>query len=83
MAQVDGLVAYVPAKPIERTADSESIGFMASAVGGKAEAILPRNAFISRSKLGHMDTSGPYPGRLLGSALCSYGPWRCDLVTGI
>ena len=45
MAQVDGLVAYVPAKPIERTADSESIGFMASAVGGKAEAILPTDAF--------------------------------------
>lgn len=45
MAQLDGLVAYVPAKPIERTADSESIGFMASAVGGKAEAILPTDAF--------------------------------------
>ncbi len=44
-AQVDGLVSYVPAKPIERTADSESIGFMASAVGGKAEAILPTDAF--------------------------------------
>lgn len=45
LAQVDGLVAYVPSKPIERTADSESIGFMAGAVGGKAEAILPTDAF--------------------------------------
>jgi len=45
MAQVDELVAYVPAKPIERTADSESIGFMSGAVGGKAEAILPTDAY--------------------------------------
>ena len=44
-AQADGLVAYVPAKPIERTADSEKIGFMDSAVGGKAEAILPTDGY--------------------------------------
>lgn len=43
-SQVDGLIAYVPAKPIERTADSERIGFMESAVSGKAEAILPMDA---------------------------------------
>lgn len=72
---------------------------MASAVGGKAEAILPTDAFKAdilnvrgniertysagdhRCKLGHMDAS--VHTRHSGSALCSYGPWRCDLVTGI
>jgi hypothetical protein len=40
-AQADGLVAYVPEKPIERTADNERIGFMDGAVAGKLEAIIP------------------------------------------
>lgn len=40
-AQADGLVAYVPEKAIERTADDERIGFMESAVAGKLEAIIP------------------------------------------
>lgn len=45
LAQADGLVAYVPARPIERTADTERIGFMDGAVGGKAEAVLPADAY--------------------------------------
>lgn len=40
-AQADGLVAYVPERPVDRTADDERIGFMESAVAGKLEAIIP------------------------------------------
>lgn len=43
-AQADGLVAYVPDKPIERTADDTRIGFVASAVAGKMEALIPSDA---------------------------------------
>lgn len=43
-AQADGLVAYVPDRPIERTADDTRIGFMESAVAGKMEAIIPEDA---------------------------------------
>lgn len=39
--QADGLVAYVPERPIERTADDERIGFMDGAVAGKLEPIIP------------------------------------------
>lgn len=42
--QADGLVAYVPEKPIERTADDTRIGFVESAVAGKVEAIIPADA---------------------------------------
>lgn len=43
-AQADGLVAYVPEKPIARTADDPKITFVESAVAGKMEAIIPTNA---------------------------------------
>jgi hypothetical protein len=42
--QADGLVAYVPEKPIERTADDTRISFVESAVAGKMEAIIPADA---------------------------------------
>lgn len=44
-AQADGLVAYVPNAPLERTADNTRIGFVESAVTGKVEALLPADAF--------------------------------------
>lgn len=44
-AQADGMVAYVPSRPLERTADDERIGFAESAVAGKAEAILPSGTY--------------------------------------
>ncbi|HRH70906.1 MAG: hypothetical protein JNL43_02920 [Flavobacteriales bacterium] len=44
-AQADGLVAYVPSAPLERTADNTRIGFVESAVAGKVEALLPADAF--------------------------------------
>ncbi len=44
MGQADGLVAYVPEKPIERTADSERIAFVSGAVAGKMEALIPTDA---------------------------------------
>ncbi|HQW05180.1 MAG: hypothetical protein IPH05_09195 [Flavobacteriales bacterium] len=44
LAQADGLVAYVPEKPLERTADSERIGFVNSPVAGKVEALIPMEA---------------------------------------
>lgn len=40
-AQADGLVAYVPERPVERTADDTRIGFAEGAVAGKIEAIIP------------------------------------------
>jgi hypothetical protein len=43
-AQADGLVAYMPDRPIERTADDPRIGFVASAVAGKVEAVIPADA---------------------------------------
>ncbi|MBL7950982.1 MAG: hypothetical protein JNM62_04625 [Flavobacteriales bacterium] len=43
-AQADGLIAYVPEKPIERTADDLRIGFMEGAVAGKMEAMIPEDA---------------------------------------
>ncbi len=43
-AQADGLIAYVPERPIERTADNVRIGFAPSAVEGKMEAVIPENA---------------------------------------
>jgi len=43
-AQADGLVAYVPNAPLERTADNSRIGFVESAVAGKVEALLPSDA---------------------------------------
>lgn len=45
VAQADGMVAYVPTKPLPRTADDGRIGFAESAVAGKVEAILPVDAF--------------------------------------
>ncbi|MCB0766939.1 MAG: hypothetical protein KDC03_04965 [Flavobacteriales bacterium] len=44
LAQADGLVAYVPEKPIARTADDTRITFVESAVAGKIEAIIPPDA---------------------------------------
>lgn len=44
MAQADGLVAYVPERPVERTADDTRIGFSAGAVAGTIEAMLPADA---------------------------------------
>ena len=44
VAQADGLVAYVPEKPIARTADDTRIGFVAGAVAGKVEALIPEDA---------------------------------------
>lgn len=44
IAQADGLVAYVPEKPLERTADNARIGFSPGAVAGKMEAIIPEDA---------------------------------------
>lgn len=44
MAQADGLVAYVPERPLERTADDERITFTPSAVAGKVEALIPEDA---------------------------------------
>lgn len=44
-AQADGLVAYVPNAPLERTADNTRIAFVESAVAGKVEALLPADAF--------------------------------------
>ena len=43
-SQADGLVAYVPEKPIERTADDPRISIVESAVAGKIEAIVPADA---------------------------------------
>ena len=43
-AQADGLVAYVPNAPLDRTADNIRIGFAESAVAGKMEAVLPVDA---------------------------------------
>lgn len=43
-AQSDGLVAYVPERPIERTADNARIQFVESAVAGKMEATIPSDA---------------------------------------
>ncbi len=43
-AQADGLVAYVPEKPIERTADDARITFVQGAVAGKIEAVIPVDA---------------------------------------
>jgi hypothetical protein len=45
IAQADGMVAYVPNAPLERTADNARIGFVESAVAGKAEAILPEGSY--------------------------------------
>ena len=44
-AQADGMVAYVPSRPLDRTADDERIGFAESAVAGKAEAVLPSGTY--------------------------------------
>ncbi len=43
-AQADGLVVYVPNRPVERTADDSRIAFVESAVVGKMEAIIPDDA---------------------------------------
>lgn len=43
-AQADGLVVYVPNRPIERTADDSRISFVESAVAGKMEALIPEDA---------------------------------------
>lgn len=43
-AQADGLVVYVPHKPVERTADDSRIAFVESAVAGRVEAIIPEDA---------------------------------------
>ena len=43
-SQADGLVAYVPDKPIERTADDMRITIVQGAVAGKVEAIVPDGA---------------------------------------
>ncbi|HRF82141.1 MAG TPA: hypothetical protein PL070_18860 [Flavobacteriales bacterium] len=43
-SQADGLVAYVPDKPIERTADDTRIAIVQGAVAGKIEAIVPDGA---------------------------------------
>lgn len=43
-SQADGLVAYVPDKPIERTADDTRITIVQGAVAGKIEAIVPDGA---------------------------------------
>lgn len=43
-AQADGLVAYVPERPVSRTADDTRITFVESAVAGKVEAIIPLDA---------------------------------------
>lgn len=71
-AQADGLVAYVPTKPVERTADDTRIGLMESAVPGNVEAMLPHDALqvdilnargnVKRSytaaELDHVDLTG-------------------------
>lgn len=44
-AQADGLIAYVPSAPVERTADDTRVGFVESAVPGKMEAQLPDDAY--------------------------------------
>lgn len=43
-AQADGLVVYVPNRPVERTADDSRITFAESAVAGRMEAIIPEDA---------------------------------------
>lgn len=43
-AQADGLVAYVPEKPVARTADDTRIRLVAGAVAGKVEALIPEDA---------------------------------------
>lgn len=43
-AQSDGLVAYVPERPMERTADDTRIQFVESAVVGRIEAVVPIDA---------------------------------------
>lgn len=37
-------MAYVPDKPMERTADDHRINFVESAVAGKIEAVIPADA---------------------------------------
>ncbi len=43
-AQADGFIAYVPDRPVERTADDTRISFVESAVAGKVEAVIPTDA---------------------------------------
>ena len=44
MAQQDGLIAYVPSRPMPHTADAPRVGLIEGPVQGKMDAVVPEDA---------------------------------------
>lgn len=68
MAQNDGLVAYVPSRPIPHTADAPRVGLIEGPVQGKLDAAVPEDAL-------QVDVLNAR-----GNVVRSYGPMELDEV---